>query len=145
MQPVRIYEIPACQMAASGVGMFGDGTLERFGDWFSSLPVGIFPRDFLICAETGFRWLYLPNPGIEVPEEFEIIDFPGGLYAVATDVDQQTDKAALDREVVQFIAEHGFEADPSRPEMGTIITPPSARAVMGFEQMDYWLPIRVRS
>lgn len=29
--------------------------------------------------------------GMNVPEEFEIIDFQGGVYAVATDIDQQTD------------------------------------------------------
>lgn len=44
-------------------------------------------------------WLYRYRDGMEVPQEFEIIPFSGGFYAVATDIDQQTDTAAMNREV----------------------------------------------
>lgn len=36
MQSIRIYEIPDCKMASSGIGMFGEGKLERFSEWFLS-------------------------------------------------------------------------------------------------------------
>ena len=48
MQNVRIYEIPDCKMVSSGVGMFGDGTLEKFDEWLSMQPRGIYPKDFCI-------------------------------------------------------------------------------------------------
>ena len=35
MQSIRIYEIPDCRMVSSDVGMFGDGTLEKFDEWLS--------------------------------------------------------------------------------------------------------------
>ena len=32
MESVRIIEIPECKMVSSGIGMFGDGTLEKFAE-----------------------------------------------------------------------------------------------------------------
>lgn len=37
-----------------------------------------------------------------VPNEFEIIDFNGGLYSVATDINQQTDVETMDKEADEF-------------------------------------------
>lgn len=39
---------------------------------------------------------------INVPNEFEIIDFQGGLNAVATDIDQKTDKELINTEIISF-------------------------------------------
>lgn len=47
MESVRIIEIPECKVVSSGIGMFGDGTLEKFVEWFSALPHSIYPKDFL--------------------------------------------------------------------------------------------------
>jgi len=144
MQTVRVYEIPACRMVSSGSGMFGDGVLEPFMEWMEKQPHPIFPRDFLSFDGRGFVWFYLYEEGMEVPEPFEIIDFPGGLYAVATGIDgDEADgndaKAAIDR----FIEESGcFERDMGRAELGNIITPPQAQQAMGYCQMDYYTPIK---
>ena len=144
MQGVRIYQIPPCRMVSSGTGMFGDGVLERFNAWFSRQPRGIFPKDFLFWDGAGFRWLYLYEKGMEVPPEFDIMDFPGGLYAVATDIDGQTDVEALNREVDAFLEKSGFERDPDRFDLGKIITPPSVSEILGYNQMDYYTPIRAK-
>ena len=82
MQKVRIFEIPDCKMVSSGVGTFGDGVLERFDEWFSKLPRGIYPKDFLFwdcsCDEKqGFNWICLYEDGMSVPKMFSIIDFKG--------------------------------------------------------------------
>ncbi|MDD4689328.1 MAG: hypothetical protein PHE51_06240 [Eubacteriales bacterium] len=79
-----------------------------------------------------------------VPERFDIVDFKGGLYAVNTDIDQQTDIEAMDKALYEFLQTNGFEQDKSRPRMGNIITPPKALEVMGFNQMDYYMPIKVQ-
>lgn len=141
MQPVRIYEIPACKMVSSGIGMFGEGKFGRFEEWFSAQPRGIYPKDFLFWDNTGFHWLYCFEAGMSVPEEFEIIDFPGGLYAVCTGIDQKTDREAMNAAVDSFLSQYGFLRDDTRTELGHVITPPSASAIMGEEQMDYWFPI----
>lgn len=144
MQNVRIVAFPDCRMVASAVGMFGDGALERFGEWFSSKPKGVWPKDYLMWDETGpgFRWLYLYEDGMEVPAEFSVIDFTGGLYAVTTDIDQRTDMERMNVVVDQFLAENGLERDKARPDLGNIITSPRARGVLGYEQMDYYTPVK---
>lgn len=142
MQGVRIYEMPEGKVVSSGVGMFGEAKFERFERWFSSQPQTLFPRDFLFHDGTGFHWVYQYTEGMSVPEEFALIDFPGGLYAVATDRDGETDMEALNREIDAFLAQNALERDPSRPELGNIITPPLAQEAMGYAQMDYYFPIR---
>ena len=144
MQYVRIYEMPACKMVSSGTGMFGEGNFQLFDEWLSSQKRGLFPKDFLSGTEEGFVWLYLYEDGMDVPGEFEIIDFPGGLYAVATNIDQKTDKKLMDTEIDKFLNENGLERDVSRSELGNIITSPLAKEILGYEQMDYYIPIKAK-
>ena len=146
MQTVRILEIPACKAVSSGIGMFGDGVLERFDAWFSTLPRELYPRDFLFWdsdgEKSGFHWIYLLREEMPAPEAFPVIDFPGGLYAVVTGIDGQTDDEEKYRTVDDFLAKTGFVRDPERKEMGNVLTPPPAENALGYLQMDYYLPIR---
>ena len=144
MQSVRIYEIPACKMISSGIGMFGEEKFNLFDEWLSSQKRGLFPKDFLYWAGEGVVWLYMYEEGMNVPEELEIIDFLGGLYAVATNIDQETDKEFMNTEIEKFLSENGFERDISRSELGNIITSPLAKKIMGYEQMDYDIPIKAK-
>lgn len=145
MENVRIYEIPACKMVSSQCGMFGDGKLERFEEWFSSLSRTMFPKDFLWYdnKREGFIWYYMYSEGMNIPDDFDIIDFTGGLYAVASDIDGQ-DNSEVIGAIKRFIKEKEcFEEDTSRPYLGNIPTPPSAYEVMGYNQMDYYVPIKI--
>ena len=83
--------MPYCKMVSSGSGMFGEQKFERFSNWISSQKQSLFPRDFLFWDGSGFHWLYLYEEGMDVPKEFEVIDFQDGLYAVATDIDQKNE------------------------------------------------------
>lgn len=143
MQSIRIYEMPDCKMVSSGKGMFGEEKFDRFEEWLSSQKRGLFPKDFLFGGEGGFTWLYMFEDGMNVPLEFEIVDFNGGLYAVATDIDQKTDTELMNTEVDKFLRENGFERDSLRKELGNIITSHAAQEIMGYEQMDYYFPIKV--
>ncbi len=122
--------------------MFGEENFNLFEAWFSSQKRGLFPKDFIYGTGEGLVWLYLFEDGMTVPPEFEIIDFKGGLYAVATDIDQKTDMKLMNAEIDQFLNENGFERDMSRLELGNIITSPLAKKIIGFEQMDYYFPIK---
>lgn len=144
MQGVRIYEMPDCKMVSSGTGMFGEEKFEKFSEWMSLQKRGLFPHDFLFFDGNGFCWLYLFEEGMTVPGEFDIIDFKGGFYAVATDIDQKTDMDALKKDVDEFINANGFERDTTRFDLGNIITSPLAKEIMGYEQMDYYTPIRAK-
>ena len=146
MQSVRIVEFPDCRMVSSGTGMFGDGVLERFDEWLSMLPRSIWPRDFLMWDEEkrGFRWLYLHEEGLDVPADFSVIDFPGGLYAVTTGIDQQTDVDEMRRQMECFLAQNGLKRDETRPDLGNVITSLRAREILGYEQMDYYTPVKAK-
>lgn len=145
MQSIRIYEMPDCKMVSSGIGMFGEEKFNIFDEWLSSQKRGLFPKDFLFGTEEGFVWLYMYEDELNVPSGFEIIDFQGGLYAVATDIDQKTDRELMNAEIDKFLSDNGFERDASRLELGNIITPPLAKKIMGYEQMDYYIPIKAKS
>lgn len=147
MQPIRVYHMPPCQMVMSPVGMFGDPALDAFDDWLSEQPRTMFPRDFLTwddsdAARPGFRWYFQYEGGLALPEGAAVVDFPGGMYAVATDIDQKTDKGAMDAAVAEFLRQNGLELDASRRELGNIITSPEVKEILGYEQMDYYYPIR---
>lgn len=150
MHPIRIYDMPPCKMVASPVGMFGEPALDGFDAWMETMPRSLFPKDFLTWDDSdpehpGFRWYYQYEDGMTLPEGSEVVDFSGGMYAVATGIDQQTDKAALDAAVTEFIAQNGLMADDSRQEMGNIITSPAVKSVIGYEQMDYYYPVRAKN
>lgn len=150
MQPIRIYDMPPCRMIASPVGMFGEPGLDGFCEWLGNQPRAIFPRDFLTWddsdpAHPGFRWYCMHDEGMALPEGAEVVDFPGGMYAVATGIDQQTDKEAMNAAVVEFLLQSGLELDDTRRELGNIITSPAVKAVLGYEQMDYYYPVRARA
>lgn len=145
MENVRVYEIPACKMVSSQCGMFGESALEEFDAWFSSLPRNISPNDFLWFDEKqgGFVWYYIYHEGLEVPDAFNIVDFPGGLYAVACDKDGEGNENAIGA-IMKFIeANEHFALDPERTQLGNVITPPSAQEAMGYSQMDYYVPIKI--
>lgn len=142
MQSIRIIEIPDCKMVSSGVGTFGEENFTAFNAWFSALPHTKDARDFATEATGGLEWLYIYEDGMTVPKRFDIVDFKGGLYAVSTDIDGQTNVAAMDAELHVFLQKSGFEQDKSRRRMGNIITPPEAARAMGYQQMDYYMPIR---
>lgn len=142
MQSIRIYEMPDCKMVSSGKGMFGEEKFNRFEEWLSRQKRGLFPKDFLFGGEDGFTWLYMLEDGMSVPSEFEIIDFQGGLYAVATDIDQKTDLDFMNAEVDKFLNENGLKRDRSRPQLGNIITSPDVNKIIGYDQMDYYFPIK---
>lgn len=144
MQSIRIYEMPACKMVSSGIGMFGEESFNKFEEWLSLQKRSMFPKDFLYWKDGGFNWLYMFEDGMIVPSEFEIVDFQGGLYAVATDIDQKTDTTLMKAEVDKFLNENGFERDTSRSDLGNIITSPLAHEIMGYEQMDYYTPIKAK-
>jgi len=89
---VRIIELPACKMVTSGPLGEDPTAFERFHAWFAAYDQTradqFYVRDFMWCSPDGnFEWGYAVT---DIPEDtggFGVIDFPGGLYAVAVSVD----------------------------------------------------------
>ena len=94
MLGIRIMELPTCKMVSSDAGTVGKKAFQKFYQWFSNLPNPLFLQNFLYEDGEERYWLYPYRDGMKVPDEFKLIDFPGGLYFVATDIDQQTNMDA---------------------------------------------------
>ena len=145
MQAVRIIEIPSCKVVSSGIGMFGDEGFDKFDAFISSLPSTMYSRDFLFEDGGGLHWVLVYDDRMNIPDGLAVIDFAySGLYAVTTDIDGRTDIAAMDKELHAFLHENGFEQDESRPRTGNVITPKQAEEVLGYSQMDYFMPIKAK-
>ena len=79
-----------------------------------------------------------------MPSDFAVVDFPGGLYAVATGVDGEDNSTSM-AAITAFIEQSGcFIVDRTRAELGNIITSPTAAEAMGYAQMDYYVPIKIK-
>lgn len=102
MDGIRIVELPGCKMASSGCGTgpdqwADDGLLRRFNVWWSTLDKKradkFFPRDFMWYdrEKDGLVWYYAIPEDITDTAGFEIVDFAGGLYAVAVYKDDDDD------------------------------------------------------
>jgi len=150
---VRIVELPACTMVWSGVcpGSASTSTnerLRRFGEYWPALDEArrdrFYARDFMWYddAAGGTAWGLAVA---DVPADtggFDVIDFPGGLYAVATY--SEGDAEGAYGKIKEWVEASGcFLPDESRHHLwqsfGRCSEPVSA--VMGYAQYDFYFPI----
>lgn len=143
MPDIRIIMLPRLKMARSG-----NTDLEEFDKWWSSVPVeqSLFPRDFMWYNPrlNCFEWLFAIPENMTDTNGYEVFDFPGGLYAVATAYDEGEEIMRVNKLVHKWVDESGeFEVSNStndteeRYDMGHIITP----AGVYRPQMDLFIPI----
>lgn len=157
MERFRIIELPSCKMVSSGCSAEKDpfapgGLLNRFGSWWSEVDRErkdrFFPRDFMWYdrEKKGLVWYYAVSGDLAGTGGFEIVDYEGGLYASAVardgdDLDGQNVYSAIK----QWVKDGGcFQLDerPGHYDMFHIITSGSARAVLGYHQLEIFVPIR---
>jgi len=152
---VRIIELPACRMVWSGVSAGSSSTVEnerlrQFKDWWSARDAlrtdRFFGRDFMWWddQERGFAWGYAVAGPPDDAGGFDVMDFPGGLYAVATFTDDGVDVGTTYDLIMAWVAGSGcFAADPGRPVLNQAIGTPEAAEAMGYRQQDLYVPITV--
>ena len=155
---VRIIELPACKMVSSGPAKGEDafapgGKMERFDKWFTEYDKQradrFYPRNFMWSpVGGGFEWGYAVD---DVPDDIDgldVVDFPGGLYAVAISVD--ADGADHDRVyngILEWVNDSGcfvLDENDTRRSLGNITSPMFTKEVMGYHQMDLYFPIRIK-
>jgi hypothetical protein len=150
---VRIIELPPVRMVRSG-----SGDLDAFDKWWSGIAAqdrsSLFPKDFMWFNPqlNSLEWLYVLPEGLEDTGGYKVLDFPGGLYAVAACKDAQPDINRTNRLIHEWVAQseifvESTEAnDPhARYDMGHVITPMNAKETMGYHQMDLFVPIVYRN
>lgn len=115
MQSIRVMEIPKMKAVFSGP-LSSKEAFEKFVKWFSeyhaALQCELHPRDFMWYNERkGAReWFYaLPaNADWQQITDYEIVDLPSGLYAVASclnaDLDDARDWMSTREEISHWVA-----------------------------------------
>ncbi|EGD45962.1 transcriptional regulator, MerR family [Ruminiclostridium papyrosolvens DSM 2782] len=143
MPDIRIILLPKVKMARSG-----NTDLGEFDKWWSSVVVeqSLFPRDFMWYNSklNYFEWLFTIPENMTDTNGYEVFDFPGGLYAVATAYDEGEEISRINGLIHKWIDEsEEFEVSNNendtdeRYDMGHIVSP------MGVyrSQMDLFIPI----
>lgn len=147
---VRIIEIPRVKVARSG-----SGDLDAFDKWWSAIDAALkdklFPRDFMWFNPqlNDFEWLYVLPEGVIDTSGYEVFEFPGGLYAVAACKDDGPEIEKTSKQIYLWI-EHSpiLEKAPEssgRYDMGHVITPKNAKEILGYHQMDLFVPVVTKS
>lgn len=148
MEGIRIIGLPECKMVTSGTR-----SIEDFDLWFTEVNKTrkdpFFPRDFMWFDKENNRmvWYYVMPDGLEDTNGYEIVHFPGGLYAAAVAEDENdADGERVYKGILEWIQNSScFELDegPGHYTMFHVITPDAAFQVMGYRQLDIFVPIKV--
>ncbi|WP_438449080.1 GyrI-like domain-containing protein [Gorillibacterium sp. sgz5001074] len=155
MERIRIIEIPPLKVVNSG-NLSSMEVFEAFDRWWSSIDVKIYitPRDFMWYNDKKgyWEWFFALPEGHQDSGGYEVVDFPGGLYAVATSKD--ADEAALNETkaaLFSWIETSGCFAlstsendSAERYVMAHVITPKVFKEKMGYHLSDIFVPIVVK-
>jgi len=150
---VRIIELPACKMVWSGVCPNEEcEQMRRFEQWWNAQDElrrdRFYTRDFMWwdTQAKGVAW------GLAVTEApadtggWGVMDFPGGLYAVANFAGGAAEPAY--KSIKKWVEKSGCfamaEEGAGRYVLWHGLCPKAALAAMGYMQYDIYVPIRIK-
>ena len=151
MQNIRIIKIPPLKVVSSGA-ITNMEEFEAFDRWWSVIDVShyITPRDFMWFNEKEkyMEWVFaVPNNHTNLGD-YKLVDFPGGLYAVATSKDTDEDCNNTKEKIRKWVIESGYfklsteENDTTiRYTMAHVLTPKIFKEKMGYHLSDHFVPI----
>lgn len=154
MQNIRVINIPPLKVVCSGSITTMD-ELKAFDNWWSSIDVKqyITPRDFMWynAKKSYMEWIFAIPEGHADTGGYELMDFPGGLYAVGTAKDIEDDFDEAKEIIHKWVADSkcfelsSFENDTAeRYEMFHVITPKVFKDKVGYHLSDIFVPIVVK-
>jgi DNA gyrase inhibitor GyrI len=151
MQNIRIIKIPQLKVVSSGA-ITNMEELEAFDKWWSEIDVShyITPRDFMWYneKEKSIEWVFAVPDNYDNFDKYKLVDFPGGLYAVATSKDTDEDCNITKEQIHKWVIESGcFEISTAENDITTrytmshVLTPKIFRVKMGYHLTDNFVPI----
>jgi len=155
MEKIKIIEIPTGKMISSGsFNIMSDGAImTRFSKVLEKYNKDIFPRDFLSYnPQTDKMIWYVSVNNLDAKtidtNGFEIVDFKSGFYAVATAVDTDDNPASLgqtQQEIEEWVRQSSyFELDLVNRQRLTSMPAPQTKQIMGYAQLEVFVPIKVK-
>ncbi len=150
-----IVKIPRFRAATSGITTFEELFGGNFPSWMEShkhlfSPIIFGSQDFL-CGENGkIEWIISLNDDVSQDDisPYEIIDFPGGLYAVAVSIDGDGESHDKTRErMEQWLKHTKFTIDNDRELMGHMIyaDEDEIKKGLGYNQMNLYIPVKIKN
>lgn len=151
MENIRVINIPPLKVVSSG-SITAMEELDAFDKWWSSIDIKhyITPRDFMWYNSNRncMEWIFAIPEGHTDAGGYELIDFAGGLYAVATSRDSENDSNETKESIRKWISDSDcFELSTQqndhveRYEMYHVITPKIFKEKMGYHLSDIFVPI----
>lgn len=151
---IMIVKIPKFRAVTSGLVTFEELFGGDFGPWQEAhnhlfKPVIFDCPDFLYGKGGKAEWIWAIKDEVTESDThpYKIIEYPGGLYAVAVSVDgdgESRDKVRSKAE--KWLESTNFIIDSDRELMGHMIYPlDEIKEGLGYHQMNLYVPIKVRS
>lgn len=152
---VRIIQISPFKAFSSGVDAIENvlGTFQQWQEEHNHLVRKMMygAPDFLWFEEDMRAvWIWAVEEWVtrEDVMPYEMIEFEGGLYAAAMSVDGDDNMGdRVYSGILKWLENSGFELDErqGRRTMGHMVNPTDAiRTALGYDQMDIYVPIRIR-
>ena len=154
MQNIRVIQIPPLKVVSSG-SITTMEEFEAFDKWWSSIDAKhyITPRDFMYynAKKNCVEWIFAIPEGHMGTGGYELVDYPGGLYAVGTSKDSE-DECNKTKEVIRkwvtdsdcFELSTNENDSVERYEMTHVITPKVFKEKMGYHLSDIFVPIVIK-
>lgn len=150
---VMIVRIPGFRAVTSGRGSFEElfgGDFEPWQEAHNHLfqPVIFDAADFL-CEKDGIvQWIWALKEDVTETDvsPYDIVEFPGGLYAVAVSVDGDGESnGRVRKKMERWLEGTNFVMDKDRELMGHMIyVDDEIKAGLGYHQMNLYAPIRLK-
>lgn len=150
---IMIVRIPKFRALTSGLLSFEElfgGDFEPWQEAHNHLfrPVIFDAPDFLCEKDGKVEWLWAVKEGVTKADTapYEMIEFPGGLYAVSVSVDgdgESHDK--VQQKVEKWLLNTNFVLDGARGMMGHMIyVDDEIKEGLGYHQMNLYAPVKLR-
>lgn len=151
---VMIIKIPKFRAVTSGLMPFDELFSGDFGPWQNSnnhlfVPIAFDSPDFLYGKDGKAAWIWAVKDDVTEADThpYEIIEHPGGLYAVAVSIDgddESSDKVR--RKMAKWLEKTNFIIDSDRELAGHMIyVCDEIKAGLGYHQLNIYAPVKLKS
>ena len=159
---IMVVRIPSFKAVSSGDQLWGDmfengGYMNQLWQLSHLYQCVIFDCfDFLLSKNDKAEWICAVKDGVTDADvsPFKLIDFPGGIYAMAVSIDEDNESIQkVEDKVSQWIEGTNFELDKSNAVMfnmpylyeeGRDITYKDIEKGLGYKQMQRYFPIKLK-
>lgn len=154
---IMVVRIPKFKAVTCGTQPWGEGYMYQLWQYCHLYKSVIFDCfDFLLSENDKAEWICAVKDGVTEADvsPFKLIDFPGGLYAMAVSIDDDNESInKVEDKVRRWIENTNFELDKGRNVMfnmpylyedGSDTAYKDIEKGLGYKQMQRYFPIKLK-